>query len=171
MPCTLFFPLIILCFFPHCQEMTMSWCQKRAELVYKCIKGFMMEMSSWGGAEMKNMQFLVPKVGSGSEDCCVSLMRTPTHCCFVFSLNVFKLSIFNFLLTLVPCSSVLYDLSSSKLKSIPDHLSTLPYLLQYHRDPNIWYLLQGISEELFQHLASMLPNIFRVSNPLVVKSS
>lgn len=44
--------------------MTMSWCQKRAELVYKCIKGFMMEMSSWGGAEMKNMQFLVPKVGS-----------------------------------------------------------------------------------------------------------
>ncbi|KAK8403958.1 hypothetical protein O3P69_000187 [Scylla paramamosain] len=72
------------------EEMTMSWCQKRAELVYKCIKGFMMEMSSWGGAEMKNMQFLVPK---------------------------------------------------------------------------------GISEELFQHLASMLPNIFRVSNPLVVKSS
>lgn len=44
------------------QEMTMSWCQKRAELVYKCIKGFMMEMTSWGGAEMKNMQFLVPKV-------------------------------------------------------------------------------------------------------------
>lgn len=40
----------------------MSWCQKRAELVYKCIKGFMMEMTSWGGAEMKNMQFLVPKV-------------------------------------------------------------------------------------------------------------
>lgn len=72
------------------EEMTMSWCQKRAELVYKCIKGFMMEMSSWGGAEMKNMQFLVPK---------------------------------------------------------------------------------GISEDLFQHLASMLPNIFRVSNPLVVKSS
>ncbi|XP_071546572.1 FERRY endosomal RAB5 effector complex subunit 3 [Panulirus ornatus] len=72
------------------EEMTMSWCQKRAELVYKCIKGFMMEMASWGGAEMKNMQFLVPK---------------------------------------------------------------------------------GISEDLFQHLAAMLPNIFRVSNPLVVKSS
>ncbi|XP_045599259.1 FERRY endosomal RAB5 effector complex subunit 3 [Procambarus clarkii] len=72
------------------EEMTMSWCQKRAELVYKCIKGFMMEMTSWGGAEMKNMQFLVPK---------------------------------------------------------------------------------GISEELFLHLAAMLPNIFRVSNPLVVKSS
>lgn len=52
-------------FFHLCQEMTMSWCQKRAELVYKCIKGFMMEMSSWGGAEMKNMQFLVPKVESG----------------------------------------------------------------------------------------------------------
>ena len=42
--------------------MTVPWCQKRAELVYKCVKGFMMEMSSWGGAEMKNMQFLVPKV-------------------------------------------------------------------------------------------------------------
>lgn len=50
------------------QEMTMSWCQKRAELVYKCIKGFMMEMASWGGAEMKNMQFLVPKVCSISYD-------------------------------------------------------------------------------------------------------
>ncbi|XP_076060908.1 FERRY endosomal RAB5 effector complex subunit 3 isoform X2 [Oratosquilla oratoria] len=72
------------------EEMTMSWCQKRAELVYKCVKGFMMEMASWGGAEMNNMQFLVPK---------------------------------------------------------------------------------GISEELFQNLATMLPSIFRVSNPLVIKSS
>lgn len=71
------------------EEMTISWCQKRAELVYKCVKGFMMEMSSWGGAEMKNMQFLVPK---------------------------------------------------------------------------------DISAELFQTLASMLPSIFRVSNPLVIKS-
>lgn len=62
----------------------MSWCQKRAELVYKCIKGFMMEMSSWGGAEMKNMQFLVPKVGSGTEDCCVSDAHTPTLLFCVF---------------------------------------------------------------------------------------
>ncbi|KAL7644291.1 UNVERIFIED_CONTAM: hypothetical protein RMT77_005118 [Armadillidium vulgare] len=72
------------------EEMTISWCQKRAELVYKCIKGFMIEMSSWGGAEMKNLQFLVPK---------------------------------------------------------------------------------GISDDLFNNLASMLQSIFRLSNPLVIKSS
>lgn len=40
----------------------MAWCTKRAELVYKCVKGFMIEMSSWGGSELKNLQFLVPKV-------------------------------------------------------------------------------------------------------------
>lgn len=42
--------------------MTVAWCTKRAELVFKCVKGFMIEMSSWGGAELKNLQFLVPKV-------------------------------------------------------------------------------------------------------------
>lgn len=45
------------------QEMTVAWCNKRAELVFKCVKGFMIEMASWGGAELKNLQFLVPKVG------------------------------------------------------------------------------------------------------------
>uniref|UniRef100_A0A1B6CIF8 Uncharacterized protein n=3 Tax=Clastoptera arizonana TaxID=38151 RepID=A0A1B6CIF8_9HEMI len=72
------------------EEMTVAWCNKRAELVFKCVKGFMIEMASWGGAELKNLQFLVPK---------------------------------------------------------------------------------GISEDVFTNLATMLPSIFRVSNPLVFKAS
>lgn len=43
------------------EEMTIPWCLKRAELVFKCIKGFMMEMASWGGSESRTVQFLVPK--------------------------------------------------------------------------------------------------------------
>jgi len=72
------------------EEMTISWCMKRAELVYKCVKGFMIEMASWGGIENRTVQFLIPK---------------------------------------------------------------------------------GISEDLFSNLAALLPSIFRVSNPLVVKST
>ncbi|CAB0028592.1 unnamed protein product [Trichogramma brassicae] len=72
------------------EDMTVAWCTKRAELVFKCVKGFMIEMASWGGAELKNLQFLVPK---------------------------------------------------------------------------------GMSEEVFGTLATMLPSIFRVSNPLVFKAS
>lgn len=70
------------------ESMTVAWCSKRAELVLKCVKGFMIEMTSWGGSELKNLQFVVPK---------------------------------------------------------------------------------GISEEVFNSLATMLPSIFRVSNPLVFK--
>lgn len=72
------------------EEMTVPWCNKRAELVFKCVKGFMIEMASWGGSELKNLQFLVPK---------------------------------------------------------------------------------GISEDVFASLATMLPSIFRVSNPLVFKAA
>ncbi|XP_063971996.1 protein C12orf4 homolog [Diachasmimorpha longicaudata] len=72
------------------EDMTVAWCTKRAELVFKCVKGFMIEMASWGGAELKNLQFLVPK---------------------------------------------------------------------------------GMSEEVFGTLATMLPSIFRVSNPLVFKAN
>ena len=43
------------------QEMTVAWCMKRAELVLKCVKGFMMEVASWGGSEIKTVQFLVPR--------------------------------------------------------------------------------------------------------------
>jgi len=42
------------------EKMTVAWCIKRAELVFKCIKGFMMEMGGWGGAEIKTLQFLLP---------------------------------------------------------------------------------------------------------------
>lgn len=56
---TLTIPLLLT----HSMEesMTIPWCMKRAELVYKCIKGFLMEMASWGGSEIKTLQFLVPK--------------------------------------------------------------------------------------------------------------
>lgn len=42
--------------------MTVQWCTKRAELIFKCVKGFMIEMASWGGSELKNLQFLIPQV-------------------------------------------------------------------------------------------------------------
>ena len=42
------------------EKMTVAWCLKRAELVFKCIKGFMMEMGGWGGTEIKTLQFLLP---------------------------------------------------------------------------------------------------------------
>jgi len=42
------------------EKMTIAWCMKRAELVFKCIKGFMMEMGGWGGTEIKTLQFLLP---------------------------------------------------------------------------------------------------------------
>ncbi|CAG9767997.1 unnamed protein product [Ceutorhynchus assimilis] len=43
------------------EEMTINWCEKRAELVFKCVKGFMIEMASWGGSELKNLQFMLPE--------------------------------------------------------------------------------------------------------------
>lgn len=72
------------------EEMTISWCAKRAELVFKCVKGFMIEMASCGGSDLKNLQFLLP---------------------------------------------------------------------------------QNISNSVFQSLAGMLPNIFKLSNPLVLRAS
>ncbi|KAL5502575.1 hypothetical protein EMCRGX_G009373 [Ephydatia muelleri] len=41
-------------------EMTISWCTKRAELVLKCVKGFMLENSLWADSESRTVQFLVP---------------------------------------------------------------------------------------------------------------
>lgn len=43
------------------EEMTIPWCLKRAELVFKCIKGFMIEMASLVGEETRTVQFLVPQ--------------------------------------------------------------------------------------------------------------
>ena len=28
--------------------------------MFKCLKGFMMEMGGWGGSEIKTLQFLLP---------------------------------------------------------------------------------------------------------------
>jgi len=44
--------------------MTLQWCLKRAELVFKCIKGFVMELALWSGQEAFTIQFLVPKVNA-----------------------------------------------------------------------------------------------------------
>lgn len=85
--CTVTIPLLLV--HEMSEEMTIPWCLKRAELVFKCIKGFMIEMASLVGDETRTVQFLVPK---------------------------------------------------------------------------------GISEELFSNLSNLLPAIFRVSNPLVLKS-
>ncbi|RWS12722.1 hypothetical protein B4U79_00856 [Dinothrombium tinctorium] len=73
------------------ENITLQWCLKRAELVLKCVKGFMIEMASLSPTtdDNKTLQFIVPK---------------------------------------------------------------------------------GISEELFASLATMLAGIFRLSNPLVLKS-
>ena len=37
---------------------------KRAELVFKCVKGFIMEMATYGRQESRTIQFLVPLVSS-----------------------------------------------------------------------------------------------------------
>uniref|UniRef100_A0A8W7K8F2 Uncharacterized protein n=1 Tax=Anopheles albimanus TaxID=7167 RepID=A0A8W7K8F2_ANOAL len=42
------------------EDMTVSWCIRRAELVFKCAKGFMIESASWGGAELNTLQLLLP---------------------------------------------------------------------------------------------------------------
>ncbi|XP_019516516.1 PREDICTED: protein C12orf4 homolog [Hipposideros armiger] len=46
---------------PSSLEMTIPWCLRRAELVFKCVKGFMMEMASWDGGISRTVQFLVPQ--------------------------------------------------------------------------------------------------------------
>lgn len=57
--------------------MTVPWCQKRAELVLKCVKGFMIESVSLGGSELKTIQFLVPKVSNNilMLDCLICLLN------------------------------------------------------------------------------------------------
>uniref|UniRef100_A0A1B0BPS2 Macro domain-containing protein n=1 Tax=Glossina palpalis gambiensis TaxID=67801 RepID=A0A1B0BPS2_9MUSC len=42
------------------EDMTVQWCTRRAELVFKCAKGFMIESASWGGAELSTLQLLLP---------------------------------------------------------------------------------------------------------------
>lgn len=42
------------------EEMTINWVMKRAELVLKCIKGFMIEFVQWGAQDSRTLQFVVP---------------------------------------------------------------------------------------------------------------
>ncbi|XP_047035896.1 protein C12orf4 homolog [Helicoverpa zea] len=42
------------------EEMTAAWCVRRAELVLKCVKGFMLEAAGWGGAELRTLHFALP---------------------------------------------------------------------------------------------------------------
>lgn len=47
------------------EDITIQWCLRRAELILKCVKGFMIEMSSLlslNENENKTIQFVVPKV-------------------------------------------------------------------------------------------------------------
>ena len=48
------------------EEITIQWCLKRAELVLKCVKGFMIEMASLSSTsdENRTVQFVVPKVST-----------------------------------------------------------------------------------------------------------
>ncbi|XP_070572416.1 LOW QUALITY PROTEIN: FERRY endosomal RAB5 effector complex subunit 3-like [Ptychodera flava] len=66
---TITIPLFLV--YEMTEEMTINWCIKRAELVLKCVKGFMMEMTTWGGNESRTIQFVVPK--GISEDLFVQL--------------------------------------------------------------------------------------------------
>eukprot|EP00051_Salpingoeca_urceolata_P031163 m.10553 g.10553 ORF g.10553 m.10553 type:complete len:603 (+) comp3813_c0_seq1:187-1995(+) len=43
------------------EDMSSRWCIRRAELVLKCIKGFVMENSSWGETDSHEIQFVLPK--------------------------------------------------------------------------------------------------------------
>jgi hypothetical protein len=57
---TLTLPLLLV--HEMSEEMTIPWCMKRAELVLKCVKGFMMELAMWSNQGSRTIQFLVPNV-------------------------------------------------------------------------------------------------------------
>ncbi|XP_031640489.1 protein C12orf4 homolog [Contarinia nasturtii] len=43
------------------EDMTVPWCNRRADLVFKCAKGFIIESASWGGAELNTLQLVLPQ--------------------------------------------------------------------------------------------------------------
>lgn len=43
------------------EDMTVQWCNRRADLVFKCAKGFIIESASWGGSELNTLQLILPK--------------------------------------------------------------------------------------------------------------
>ena len=42
--------------------MTMNWCLKTAELVLKCIKGYLIDLSDWQNKQSLDIQILLPPV-------------------------------------------------------------------------------------------------------------
>lgn len=59
------------------EDMTVPWCIRRAELVFKCAKGFMIESATWGGAELSTLQLLLPR--DISEDLFNTLVSMVPH--------------------------------------------------------------------------------------------
>lgn len=61
---TIFIPLLLINELN--ESITLQWCIKRAELVLKCVKGFMIEISALTPSNEehnnKTIQFLVPEV-------------------------------------------------------------------------------------------------------------
>lgn len=43
------------------EDMTVPWCGRRADLVFKCAKGFIIESASWGGSELNTLQLVLPQ--------------------------------------------------------------------------------------------------------------
>lgn len=43
------------------EDMTVPWCVRRAELVFKCAKGLMIESATWGGSELSTLQLVLPR--------------------------------------------------------------------------------------------------------------
>lgn len=43
------------------EDMTVPWCNRRADLVFKCAKGFIIESASWGGSEINTLQLVLPQ--------------------------------------------------------------------------------------------------------------
>lgn len=43
------------------EDMTVPWCNRRADLIFKCAKGFIIESASWGGSELNTLQLILPK--------------------------------------------------------------------------------------------------------------
>lgn len=43
------------------EDMTVPWCNRRADLVFKCAKGFIIESASWGGSELSTLQLVLPQ--------------------------------------------------------------------------------------------------------------
>nr|CAD7404640.1 unnamed protein product [Timema cristinae] len=175
------------------EEMTVAWCTKRAELVFKCVKGFMIEMASWGGSELKNLQFLVPKVHLGSQfgDILHQLKSGDTNQEMGNAANLsnnngnsneeeVKRKLKNKKKRVPTRSSSesgseIEDLSLQDSSSGPENFDDLLPEKEEERNQNKyeWPPVQkeGISEDVFGTLAMMLPSIFRVSNPLVFKVS